>query len=149
MDIQAFHPRGDSGVEFPDDGVGKFGDLGGGDVFTEEFDFIAARDVGVIGQADDDLVHGDAADDGMAFAANENLRTFSGDVAGKSVSISDPDGGDTGGLGGDVGAAVGNAVAGGQGAHEGDAGFEGHHIAKSGLEFRDGRSSVDHEAGSG
>ena len=87
-----------------------------GNVRAEEFDLISAFDIGVIGQADDDLIHGDAADDGMALSAYPYLGIFPRDLARIAIAVSDADGGDASGLCGDVSASVGNAVASGDGA---------------------------------
>lgn len=75
--VDAFYAGGDAGEELPGDGVGKGGDFVGGDVGAEELDFVAGGDGAVIGEGDDDLIHGDAADDGVALASDEDLGVFS------------------------------------------------------------------------
>ncbi len=76
------------------------------------------------------MIHGDAADEGVALVADENFRSFCGEVAREAIAVADADGGDAGGSGGDEGASVGDTVSGGDGSDEGDAGFEAHDVAE-------------------
>lgn len=91
--IDAFYAGGDAGEELPGDGAGEGSDFVCGDVGAEEFDFIAGSDGAVIREGDDDLIHGDAADDGVALAADEDLGVFSRKGARVAIAVADADGG--------------------------------------------------------
>ena len=123
LDVAACDARGDAGENFPDDGACLVGDFGDGELGAEELDFLAFGDFRVGGDIDHHLVHGDAAEDGEAVAADPNDGSLAGNLAWVAIAVADADGCDAGGLGGDEGAAVGNAVACGEGADECDARF--------------------------
>lgn len=79
--------------------------------------------------------------------ADEDFGVVSRDGAGVAVAVADADGGDAGGAIEDGSAAVGDAVAGGEVADEGDTGLEGHDRLEFGLEPGEGGAAVEHEAG--
>ena len=129
--IDPLHAWGDAGVDVPGDGLGLLGEFGDGNVGSEEFDFIAFLDLGGVGDVDHHLVHGDASKDGKKSISDKNAWAVAGGVAWVAIAVTDADGGNAGGSGGDETATVGNAVSGREGADQGDARLEGH----DGLQF--------------
>src|ERR1700677_2828549 len=150
MQINSLNAGGDASENFPRDGAGFLRQITGMDfvpfLLPEEDGFLAGGDVGgERGDVDHDLVHGDAAEDGAAPAADEDFRTLAGKAALVAIGITHGERGDAHGLRRDEGAAVADAVAGGDLADEGDAGLEGHDGAQFLLERVDRRTAVEGE----
>lgn len=148
VEVASGDSRGDGSKEFPGDGIGFLGDFGGGDVGAEEFDFVTGLAVGEFGDVGHDLIHGDAAEEGAAGVADEDVGVVAGEGAGVAIAVADADGGDTGLFFKDGGASVGDGLTGGEVADERDAGFEGHDRLEFLLEGGEGGDAVEHESGS-
>ena len=127
----------DAGKNFPWDGIGFAGEVGGGageaTRLAEPDDFVAAAGRGETRDIEESHIHGDATEDGAEATLDEGV-TAIGKRAGETVGVAGGDGGDAKIAGSAEGCAVANGFAAGDGADEEDAGFPG----KNGLESRGG-----------
>lgn len=147
MEVDSGDAGSDGSEDFPGDRVGLFRDFGDRDVWAEEFDFVADGTVGERGDVGHDLIHGDSPEERAAGAVDGDFGIVAGDRAGVAVAVADADRCDAGGAIEDGGAAVGDPVASGEIADEGDAGFQGHDRLQTVLMLREGSTAVEHEAG--
>jgi len=145
---------GEVGEDFPWDGIGfrcQFrGRQAGLILLADDDDGIAGcRGLRQIGGVDEDLVHGDAPEDGAALAMDEDAGIAAADRAGQAIGIANGDGGDAGmGLAaGEEGAAVGDAITGRDVADEGDPAFEAEDGLEDVLPFLDRGFSEEGESG--
>jgi len=142
----------DAGKNFPWDGIGFTGKVGGGSGestrLAEPDDFVAPARIRDAGDVEKSHIHGDATEDGTEVTLDEGV-TAIGKSAGETVGVAGGDGGDTKIAGSAEGCTVANGFAAGDRADEEDAGFPG----KNGLEGRGGAGGgvdpVEGEAGAG
>ena len=144
--ITARDARGDAGENFPDDGLGVARDLAHRQIGTEEFHFGPLADFGAAGHIHHQLVHGHPPENGKPAAFDPHLPAVPGHLARVAVAIADAHGGDPGRAVGDKCAAIGHAVAGRQGAQQGDARLEGHDVLQLLLEAGQRGNPVEHQA---
>ncbi len=142
LDPNSEDARGDGGEDVPRDGTCKPGVLFGRDrlgvLVTQKNGFVVRGGVGDIGDVDDSLVHGDAADDGGAVSADED-RAAIGEGAAEAVRVTDSEEGDLHGFGGDEGAVVADLISGSQSAKADDAGFPGEYRFETVAQGGNGR----------
>ncbi len=146
--VVACDAGGELGEDFPWDGAGFAGEFGDEEIFPEEDGFVAAFAVREVADVDNELIHGDAAEEGAGGVANEDVGVAFAEGARITVAVANAKNGGAGGFF-QQSAPVGNAVAGGEGVGEGDARFERHDGTEFFLVFREWGEAVEEEAGAG